>query len=44
MQPPRKLGDDAVNPTYFFIEPRFGYMIRNGREQGPRNYEALPLG
>ena len=29
-----KLGEDASNPTYFFAEPRVGYRMAKGEEQG----------
>ncbi|MYC38437.1 MAG: response regulator [Chloroflexi bacterium] len=30
----RKLGDDAANPTYIFAEPRVGYRMAAGEEEG----------
>ena len=30
----RKLGDDADNPTYIFTEPRVGYRMPKGRDEG----------
>ena len=30
----RKLGDDADTPTYIFTEPRVGYRMPKGEEQG----------
>ncbi len=36
----RKLGDDAENPTYIFVEPRVGYWMPEGEEELPAGEEV----
>ena len=35
-----KLGEDASNPTYFFAEPRVGYRMAKGEEQGEKEHNS----
>ena len=37
----RKLGDDANNPTYILNEPRVGYRMAKGEEQGEGESSAV---